>query len=928
MRTLVALDLETTGLDPARDAILEIGALRFRGSRVEKSLSQLVNPGRPIPPFITQLTGIDDNMVASSPRLSSVLGDLADLIGDAPVIGHNIAFDLAFLQRRGLLSDALGIDTFDLASVMLPSVGRYGLGAIARQLGIPVPTSHRALADAQTTHQVFLQMVERARQLPLTILEEIVRLGEELEWGGGWLFEEALAEREAASAGAGGRIDSGKLLRAVALEPASPLQPRDPPLPLDVEELAAVLEPGGLLAQRFPGYEHRAEQVSMLRAVAGALSDGRHLLVEAGTGTGKSMAYLIPALAWSALNGQRVVVSTNTINLQDQLNNKDVPDLRMALGEDYRVSILKGRANYLCPRRMDAARHLGPRTPEEMRLLAKLLVWLSEGGSGDRTDISLAGPAEAAAWNRLSADSDECTSETCQSFADGVCPYFQARRAAEQAHLIVINHALLLADIATGNRVIPEYDYLIVDEAHHLEAAATKGLSLQVTEAELQRVLGEITGSHTGLLALVRSEFKHLSGDRSALTRALRACNDDGLAARDLGTRLFAALAAFMSDRREGQEISPFGQQERVLPSTRTVVSWGEVERVWEELRGCLLGLAEKLAAISQTLEERLAGQSDLEEDLVVSLRTASRTIAALHSSLEAFIFEPDAQIIYWIEIQPSGTRISLNAAPLDVGPLVQRHLWHAKSCVVMTSATLTTAGSFDYLRGRLKAEEADELAVDSPFDYENSTLLYLVNDIPEPGDRQAYQRELERGLVSVGRATHGRMLVLFTSHDQLRRTASAISTPLAGDGILVIDQSEGVSRYALLEQFRTAEQAVLLGTRSFWEGVDVPGEALSVLAIARLPFDVPTDPIIAARAECFDSPFDEYHVPEAILRFRQGFGRLIRTRSDRGVVICLDRRILSKRYGQAFLRSLPHCTQRMGPMSDLPRAAARWLGS
>ena len=186
----------------------------------------------------------------------------------------------------------------------------------------------------------------------------------------------------------------------------------------------------------------------------------------------------------------------------------------------------------------------------------------------------------------------------------------------------------------------------------------------------------------------------------------------------------------------------------------------------------------------------------------------------------------------------------------------------------------------------------------------------------------------LEQGLVSVSLATHGRMLVLFTSHDQLRRTASAISAPLAGDGILVIDQSEGASRYALLEQFRTTEQAVLLGTRSFWEGVDVPGEALSVLVIARLPFDVPTDPIIAARAESFDSPFDEYHVPEAILRFRQGFGRLIRTRSDRGVVVCLDRRILSKRYGQAFLHSLPRCTQRVGPMSDLPISAARWLGS
>ncbi|MCJ7511484.1 MAG: DEAD/DEAH box helicase [Anaerolineales bacterium] len=928
MRTLVALDLETTGLDPARDAILEIGALRFRGARIEKSYSQLVNPGRPIPSFITQLTGINDSMVADAPRLSAVLGDLAELIGDAPVIGHNIAFDLAFLQRRGSLADALGIDTFDLASVMLPAIGRYGLAAIARQLGIPVPTSHRALADAQTTHQVFLQMVERARDLPRSILEEIVLLGENVEWGGGWLFEEALSERPASDPHASPRLTSSRLLRAAEPEPAPGLQPRDPLIPLDVEELASTLEPGGPFAQRFPGYEHRREQVSMLRAVAQALSDGKHLMVEAGTGTGKSMAYLIPALEWANVNGQRVVVSTNTINLQDQLRNKDVPDLRLALGQDYQVSILKGRANYLCPRRLDAARHLGPRSPEEMRLLAKLLVWLSGGGSGDRTDLSLAGPAEAASWGRLSADSDECTAESCQAYAEGTCPYFQARRAAEQAHLVVVNHALLLADIVTGNRVIPEYDYLIVDEAHHLESAATKGLSLQVTEAELHRVLSEITAPHSGLLAMVRTEAKHLGSESGAVVRAVHACSDDGAAAKDLVARLFSALAGFMTERREGQEISPFGQQERVLPSTRTLVSWAEVERVWEDLRGILLRLAKQLAEISQVLEDSLAGQSDLQEDLVVSLRTSSRAVASQHSSLEAFVFEPDAQTIYWIEIQPSGTRMSLNAAPLEVGPLVQRHLWHAKSSVILTSATLTTAGSFDYLRGRLKAEDAEELAVDSPFDYETSTLLYLVNDIPEPFDRQAYQRVMEQGLVSLGRATRGRMLVLFTSHDQLRRTASAISAPLSTEGILVLDQSEGASRTALLEQFRTTEQAVLLGTRSFWEGVDVPGEALSVLAIARLPFDVPTDPIIASRAESFEAPFDEYHVPEAILRFRQGFGRLIRTRSDRGVVVCFDRRILTKRYGQAFLSSLPHCTQRAGPMSDLPSAASRWLGS
>jgi DNA polymerase-3 subunit epsilon/ATP-dependent DNA helicase DinG len=282
--------------------------------------------------------------------------------------------------------------------------------------------------------------------------------------------------------------------------------------------------------------------------------------------------------------------------------------------------------------------------------------------------------------------------------------------------------------------------------------------------------------------------------------------------------------------------------------------------------------------------------------------------------------------VIYWIQLSSQENRLTLHAAPLEVGPLVEKHLWHEKQSVVMTSATLTTGGEFDFLRRRLYAEDADELALGSPFDYETSTLLYLISDIPEPMERAQYQRAVEAGLVRLFKATSGRGLVLFTSNQQLQTTARSISEPLAQANIQVYEQSSGASRHALLEGFRSAESGVLLGTRSFWEGVDVPGEALSVLAIVRLPFDVPSDPIVAARAETYESPFDQYMVPEAVLRFRQGFGRLIRTKSDRGVVAIFDRRLLSKSYGRAFVESLPQCTVRQGPLSELPTAAQRWL--
>jgi DNA polymerase-3 subunit epsilon/ATP-dependent DNA helicase DinG len=289
-------------------------------------------------------------------------------------------------------------------------------------------------------------------------------------------------------------------------------------------------------------------------------------------------------------------------------------------------------------------------------------------------------------------------------------------------------------------------------------------------------------------------------------------------------------------------------------------------------------------------------------------------------------VSKPDPKNIYWIEVTGDAEKLSLHVAPLNVGPLIEEHLWNAKDSVILTSATLTTAHEFDYIKQRLNADSAGELAVGSPFDYQKSTLLYVVNDIPEPTDKHGHQRGLENGLINLCKATRGRAMALFTSHAQMKQTAQAIRGPLERAGIIVYDQTDGSSRHQLLESFRGAEQAVLLGTRSFWEGVDVQGEALSALVIAKLPFDVPSDPIIAARSETFENPFYDYSVPEAILRFRQGFGRLIRSKADRGVVAIFDRRVLTKAYGRQFLDSLPPCTRKDGRMAELPAMAAKWI--
>jgi len=928
--SLVALDIETTGLDPQKDAIIEIGAVRFNGHRVEAEWSTLINPGRPIPPFITQLTGITDQMVLQAPPIRAVLADLADFVGNLPIIGHNINFDLSFLQRYKILLTNEIIDTYEMAAVLLPGASRYNLNALAHALEVPYPATHRALDDAHATRGIYLRLFERASTLPLPLLAEIVHLSESIEWGGAWPFRQALRARgrEIVPTAEMRHSIQGPLFKEAPLRPLPPLPPLETPIPLDIDEVASTLEHGGAFAHHFPHFEYRPQQVAMLRAVAQAISEGRHLLVEAGTGTGKSMAYLIPASLWAIQNNTRVVISTNTINLQDQLINKDIPDLRQALNLDLRAVVLKGRSNYLCPRRLESLRRRGPENADELRVLAKVLVWLQSTSSGDRAELNLNTSAEREVWLRLSAEDEGCTAENCLKHFNGLCPFYRARLAAQSAHLVIVNHALLLSDVALGNRILPEYQTLIVDEAHHLEEATTNALSYRVTQYDIARLLRELGGPSSGTLGWLLAAAQEVLHPEEyvILEHLVHQAADHAFGFEHRSRQFFTALEQFLFEQREGRPVGAYSHQERILPATRTLPAWAEVEETWDEAEHSLTSLLENLAKLLQGLAEILPALSEENQELFSALSNLYRRFNELHDNLNALVFKPDPQRIYWAEVNSNASNLSLNAAPLHIGPLMQRYLWNEKSSVILTSATLTAAGEFDYLRGRLCAEEADELALGSPFDYESAALLYIVNDIPEPSDRHGHQKAVESALIRLCRATAGRTLALFTSYDQLRRTSQAIAPILAKHDIIVYEQGEGASPHSLLETFRTSERAVLLGTRAFWEGVDVPGEALSVLVIVKLPFDVPSDPIIAARAETFEDPFYQFSLPEAILRFRQGFGRLIRTQSDRGVVAILDKRVLTKRYGRLFLDSLPPCTVQVGPLANLPQMAAQWL--
>ncbi|MDY7041397.1 MAG: exonuclease domain-containing protein, partial [Chloroflexota bacterium] len=497
-RTCVALDLETTGLNTDRDAIIEIGAVKFRDDQVLGTWSSLVNPQRPIPYKIEQLTGITSQEASQAPSIEDLLEPLRRFVGHHHLVGHNIVnFDLRILRRHRLFLDNPAIDTFELASILLPHAARYSLGKLAETLDIVFPHQHRALDDALATKELFLALLRQAFSLDPAVIREINRLAARVNWPLHEVFLQV--EREQARNAFTGTI--GQQLRAKGLvgkkdtlglvlsheDEITPLKPAGERTPLDVDQLAAMLAEGGAFAQQFPGYEYRPPQMEMLRAAAQAFNDSQHLLVEAGTGTGKSVAYLLPAVHFAVQNGERVVISTNTINLQDQLFNKDIPDLRQILPFEFKACVLKGRNNYLCQRRLSILRHSSTLQPIEMRVLAKILVWLPHTRTGDKGELFLPSAQEQAVWRRVRSEAETCTADRCSHRQRNRCFFYRARQTAEGAHLIIVNHALLLSDVAVENRVLPEYRYLIVDEAHHLENATTKQLSFTVDQSAVER---------------------------------------------------------------------------------------------------------------------------------------------------------------------------------------------------------------------------------------------------------------------------------------------------------------------------------------------------------------------------------------------------------------------------------------------------------
>ncbi len=710
----------------------------------------------------------------------------------------------------------------------------------------------------------------------------------------------------------------------------------DAQIRLDPAAVAHDLGPAGPIAAQHARYEDRASQRAMAAAIARVYNEGGVGLLEAGTGVGKSLGYLLPALRWAAANGERTIVSTNTINLQEQLVGKDLPFLAKALGDQkVRFALLKGWRNYLCLARLEQARGGAAQLFEHGMAgeLATLAAWAERTSDGSLADLPA--PPRPEVWDEVSAEGDLCARMKCPHF--DACFVFKARRAAADADVIVVNHHLLLADLAVrraGNNwndaaVLPAYGRLVVDEGHHLEDAAATHLGSTVTRRALGRLVSRLDRRGKGLLPALATR---LSASNDLLSTASLDLLESRLAPAVRGLAEKSALLFDLLD----VFIEESGQP--VVRLTRGFAS----HPIWAA--GLTRALEDTLAEIGllqeglRLVRERIEGSSKLDESLAPllnELRSVARRLQANGDGLRRGLAPPpDDDSVRWVEVRGRERSVAVSCVPLDLAPILRDDLFNRLDSTIVTSATLTASSGtvagdarrFEFLAARLGLDDPDSppttAVFDSPFHYREQSLLLIPTDVPAPNvDADGHRAGLTRIVLDAAESSDGGWFVLFTSHREVRQLAAE----LRARGVerrwpLLVHGEE--SRDALLARFRDSGSAILLGTASFWEGVDVPGHALRGLVIAKLPFRVPTEPVTAAQCEAITArggdAFTEYMLPHASLRLKQGFGRLIRTGTDRGVVVLADSRVISKRYGRALLDALPPATRATGRWSDL----------
>jgi len=903
------LDVETTGVDCRRDRIIEVAVIVARGPEIIDRYSSLVDPGRSVPHDITLLTGIDDAMLEGAPAAATVMRELAAVVGDRDIVAHHAVFDRTFVAdaaaRAGVALSNRWLDSLELARIALPRLRSHRLRDLSAAFGIEEPF-HRASGDAEAMFRIWRIALAGLDDLPLDVLSAAASLSPST----GWDLRETLARAAARSQSRS--LDLRPLrtesVRGHHLPGLADADERELVCP-DPDEVLAAFDRDGAVGRMYDGFETREEQRTMAQAVLDAFANRRHLAIEAGTGVGKSVAYLVPAASFAMENGVGVGVATKTNTLMDQLVHGELPKLSEAMGGGLRYVALKGYEHYPCLRKIDRRLGEDELSPEEVANLAALLAWVAQSPWGDLDAVNLHWTADSK--RRIGCSVEDCTRKRCR-FYPNLCYLHGVRRRAVGAHIVVTNHALLFRDRAAAGGILPPLRYWIVDEAHAAEAEARKQLSMSAEHRTITALLGALHtdgrgGAVDGLRARVRSKAGAHGGEQLA-------AHVEQLSARMRSEVTTSATIAgsffdFLKDLRV-EEDSYDTAELRVTVPLRDQSEWSVASGVGHSLARHLESVVGLGRDLITALEEAGDDFVDTRADLAGLLSRLREQLAALESVLDG----ADESFVYSVRVSKGrdDRRDSLSASMLDVGSALLERFYPEAHSVVFTSATMATGDDFGHFArtvglDRLGPGAWDSLRLESSYDFDRQMAVFVPSDIPEPRGT-AHVPALEHLLLGLHEAMGGSVLTLFTSKREMEALYDKLVGPLEERGLRLLLQGRGASNKRVRDEFLADERLSLFATKSFWEGFDAKGDTLRCVVVARLPFGRVRDPLYEERQDRFGRrAWDDFYLPEAILELKQAAGRLVRSSSDEGCVVVADGRLSGQKgYAKRFLDALP----------------------
>lgn len=927
------LDLETTGLAPHSGGIIEIAIQRKRGPEVVAEYSTLVTPDMALPKLITEITGITPEMLESAPRFDAIADEVRAFLGESDIVAHNAQFDRSFLTHVMPQLANRWVDSVYLARVAMPRFKSFRLIKLAEVFApAEAEGAHRALADVRALAIVWRAALCALDNLDPAVLATVATLADrrnphEARW-----IRQVLGTR---GEGVGPLDLRAVRKRAVLDDIAEPLKDGWQ-IPLNFsrsEDIDGELGADGLAGRMHPLFEERPEQREMAREVYAAFENAENLVIEAGTGVGKSLAYLIPAASFALENGIGIGIATRTNALTNQLMTEELPRLSKALGDRLRYSAVKGYSNYLCMRKVAAALRDsgGEGRGGSARNLESVLAWVSQSPSGDIDSVSrFVLGAEGGA--SLRATQVECTKRRCPYYPN-LCYIHGARRRAMSSNIVVTNHALLFADAMADGQILPPIRHWIIDEAHAAEASAREQLAVRFATHTLATILTRQLSGRLGVVGRLRAVA---SGKGEATVEQLERLE------RRVDTAIVLA-ESFTSMLADLRSIAPDARTLWIGGPARETAEWGRVETAGSKLYTVLL----EVTAAGNALLDQVGEPEGRDGDTVLELKGALYQVGEAAYALGRAVGEPEPNSVYSADLSGAdrlrrdtdsnsgawrAVNLSLSVAELEVGPTLAEQLYARTSSVVFTSATLAAGDEFNHFMQSVGLDLGEKPTrrtkrLPSSYDLPNQMAIYVVSDMPEPRS-SGYLPNLADALERIHRATDGGVLTLFTNESDMRRMYEQLKPPLGEAGIDLLMQRTGSSTIALRESFSESHQSSLFALKKFWEGFDVRGDTLRCVVIPKMPFTAPDDPLSQARKSREGwASWKRYDLPEATIELRQAVGRLIRSATDTGVVVLTDSRLATKPYGKSVLRALP-VEPRVMVLADVVREIGERFGA